>query len=84
MVKGGYSLIDCTGLDLAELGTVTGLYNQLDAAIKAGKFILLANVENDGTSFTPIPSFGGYDDDGIFVSFEPVTIHVSTSDVITI
>lgn len=84
MVKGGYVLIDCTGLDLAELGTVTGLYNQLDAAIKAGKFILLANVENDGTNFTPIPSFGGYDDDGIFVSFEPVTIHVSTSDVVTI
>lgn len=84
MVKGGYTLIDCTGLDLAELGTVTGLYNQLDAAIKSGKFILLANVENDGTSFTPIPSFGGYDANGIFVSFEPVTIHVSTSDVVTI
>lgn len=84
MIKGGYALIDCTGLDLGELGTVTGLYNQLDAAIKSGKFILLANVENNGTSFSPIPSFGGYDDDGIFVSFEPVTIHVSTSDVVTI
>lgn len=84
MVKGGYTLIDCTGLDLAELGTVTGLYNQLDAAIKSGKFILLANVENDGVNFSPIPSFGGYDDDGIFVSFEPVTIHVTSSDVVTI
>ena len=83
MVKGGYALIDCTGLDLSELGTVTGLYNQLNAAIKAGKFILLANVVNGDTNFSPIPSFGGYDD-GIFVSFEPVTIHVSTSDVVTI
>lgn len=83
MVKGGYALIDCTGLDLGKLGTVTGLYSQLDAAIKSGKFILLANVVNGDTSFSPIPSFGGYDD-GIFVSFEPVTIHVTSDDVVTI
>lgn len=84
MVKGGYALIDCTGLDLAELGKVTGLYGQLDAAIKSGKFILLANVVNGDASFSPIPSFGGYDNDGIFVSFEPVTIHVTSGDVVTI
>lgn len=84
MVKGGYALIDCTGLDLAELGKVTGLYNKLNAAIKSGKFILLANVVNGDTSFSPIPSFGGYDNGGIFVSFEPVTIHVTSGDVVTI
>jgi len=84
MVKGGYALIDCTGLDLNNLGTVNGLYNQLDKAIKAGKFILLSNVVNGTTKFTPIPAFGGYDDGGIFASFEPVTIHVTTSDVVSI
>lgn len=84
MVKGGYALIDCAGLDLSDLGKVEGLYNQLDAAIKAGKFILLSNVVNSTTKFTPIPAFGGYDDDGIFASFEPVTIHVTSGDIVSI
>lgn len=84
MVKSGYALIDCEGLDLGDLGTVSGLYNQLDNAIKYGKFMLLANVVNGTTKFTPIPAFGGYDGDGVFVSFEPVTIHVTSDDVVTI
>ena len=84
MVKGGYALIKCEGLDLNDLGTVSGLYNQIDNAIKNGKFMLLANVVNDTTKFTPIPAFGGYDDNGVFVSFEPVTIHVTSGDVVTI
>lgn len=83
-MNGGYALIDCTGLDLNDLGTVGGLYSKLDNAIKSGKFVLLANVVNDTTKFTPIPAFGGYDDNGIFMSFEPVTIHVTTEDVVTI
>lgn len=84
MLKSGYALIDCTGLDLGDLGTVGGLYSQIDNAIKHGKFILLANVVNGTTKFTPIPAFGGYDDNGVFVSFEPVTIHVTSSDVVSI
>lgn len=84
MLKSGYALIDCTGLDLGDLGTVSGLYKQIDSAIKHGKFILLANVVNGTTKFTPIPAFGGYDDNGVFVSFEPVTIHVTSSDVVSI
>lgn len=84
MIKSGYAIIDCAGLDLGDLGTVNGLYNQIDNAIKHGKFMLLANVVNGTTKFTPIPAFGGYDDNGVFVSFEPVTIHVTSSDVVSI
>jgi hypothetical protein len=83
-MNGGYALVDCTGVDLSNLGTVNGLYSKLDSAIKSGKFVLLANVVNGDTKFSPIPSFGGYDDDGIFMSFEPVTIHVTSSDVVSI
>lgn len=83
-MNGGYALVDCTGVDLGDLGTVNGLYSKLDSAIKSGKFILLANVVNGDTSFSPIPAFGGYDDDEIFMSFEPVTIHVTSSDVVSI
>lgn len=83
-MNGGYALVDCAGVDLGDLGTVNGLYSKLDSAIKSGKFILLANVVNGDTTFSPIPAFGGYDDDGIFMSFEPVTIHVTSSDVVSI
>lgn len=83
-MNGGYALVDCAGLDLGNLGTVNGLYSKLDSAIKSGKFVLLANVVNGDTKFSPIPAFGGYDDDGIFMSFEPVTIHVTSSDVVSI
>ncbi len=83
-MNGGYALVDCTGVDLSNLGTVNGLYSKLDSAIKSGKFILLANIVNGDINFSPIPSFGGYDDDGIFMSFEPVTIHVTSSDVVSI
>ena len=83
-MNGGYALVDCTGVDLSDLGTVNGLYSKLDSAIKSGKFILLANIVNGDTTFSPIPAFGGYDDDGIFMSFEPVTIHVTSSDVVSI
>lgn len=83
-MNGGYALVDCAGVDLGDLGTVNGLYSKLDSAIKSGKFILLANVVNGDTTFSPIPAFGGYDDDGIFMSFEPVTLHVTSSDVVSI
>ena len=83
-MNGGYALVDCTGVDLGDLGTVNGLYSKLDSAIKSGKFILLANVVNGDITLSPIPSFGGYDDDGIFMSFESVTIHVTSSDVVSI
>lgn len=83
-MNGGYALVDCAGVDLSNLGTVNGLYSKLDSAIKSGKFVLLANIVNGDTSFSPIPAFGGYDDDGIFMSFEPVTIHVTSSDVVSI
>lgn len=84
MKQSGYVMIDCTGLDLGNPSTVTGLYKQLDAAIKSGKLVLLENVVNGTTKFSPIPAFAGVEDAGIFASFVPVTIHVTSQDVVTI
>lgn len=84
MERSGYVIVDCMGLDLSDPGTVTGLYKELSTAISTGKFILLENIKNGTTAFSPIPAFGGVEDGGVFASFEPVTIHVSTSDVVTI
>lgn len=83
-MNGGYAMIDCTGLDLNSLGTVSGLYKKAKAAIDAKKPIWLCNVKNGTTEFSPIPAFGGTESGGVFISFEPVTIHITTADVVTI
>lgn len=83
-MNGGYAIIDCTGLNLGNPGTVSGLYAKVKSALDAKKPFWLFNVVNGTTAFSPIPAFGGTEDGGVFVSFEPVTIHISTSDVVTI
>lgn len=57
MVKGGYSLVDCTGFDFATLGKVTGIYNKMLTAYKANKFVVLEHCTNGTAKFTPIPAF---------------------------
>lgn len=56
-MKGGYSLIDATGLNLGNVGTVDGIYAKLMTAYKANKFVLLSGVVNGTAKFTPIPAF---------------------------
>lgn len=82
-MNGGYALIDCTGLDLNNLGTVNGLYAQVKAAVDNDKPILLVNVKNNTQKFSPIPAFGGIEQAGVFVSFVPVTLHITSSDVVS-
>lgn len=57
MVKGGYSLIDCTGFNFGNLTTVDGIYNKMLTAYKAGKVVFCANMKNGNAKFTPIPAF---------------------------
>lgn len=83
-MNGGYVLVDCAGLDLGELGTVDGLYSKVKAAIKAEKPIVLCNVVNSTQAFTPIVAFGGEESStSVFLSFFPITLHVSNEDVVT-
>ena len=57
MTKGGYTLVDCTGLNLGNLVKVDGIYNKMMSAYKENKFVLCANVVNGSAKFTPIPAF---------------------------
>ena len=83
-MNGGYILVDCAGLDLGELGTVDGLYAKVKAAVKAEKPIVLCNIVNSTQAFTPIVAYGGEESStSVFLSFFPVTLHVSSSDVVT-
>lgn len=77
-------MVDCAGLDLGNLGTVSGLYAQVKNAVKSNKPIYLYNLVNGEQAFTPIVGYGGVESStSVFVSFFPVTLHISNADVVT-
>lgn len=83
-MNGGYAMVDCSGIDLGNLGTVTGIYEKLKEAIETEKILVLSGIVNDEQKFTPIVAFGGVESaTSVFVSFFPVTLHISNLDVIT-
>lgn len=83
-MNGGYVMIDCTGVDLDDLGAVPGLYNQVKTAVQTGKPIALNGIVNGTEEFTPITAYGGVESStSVFLSFFPVTLHINSSDVVT-
>lgn len=83
-MNGGYSMVDFTGCDLGNLGTVTGIYKRTKEAIETGKPLVLSGIVNGEQAFTPIVAFGGAESaTSVFVSFFPVTLHISNADAIT-
>lgn len=84
-MNGGYVNLDCTGLDLGNPGTVSGLYAKAKAAIETNKPIMMYGLVNGEQAFTPVPAFGGVESStSVFLSFFPVTIHISNLDAVTI
>lgn len=63
-MKGGYTLVDCTGFDLANPGTVDGIYNKMMNAYNSNKLVVCQNLKNGSSVFTPISSFLGLEIDG--------------------
>ena len=83
-MNGGYCLVDFTGVDLGNLGTVPGIYEATKSAIETGKPIVITGVVNGEQAFTPIVAFGGIESStSVFLSFFPVTIHIANTDAIT-
>lgn len=56
-MNGGYFLVDCTGLDLNSLGTVSGIYDNMLKAYNSGKLVLLGGIKNSTALYTPVPVF---------------------------
>lgn len=54
-MNGGYIMIDATGLDVSVTTeqTVNGIYDQIEAAAKSGKMIMMNGADNDGTVISP-------------------------------
>ena len=84
MVNSGYVMVDCTGVDLNDLGTVTGLYDKVKNAISTGKVIVLTNIKNNTQGFSNIVAYGGAESTtSVFLSFFPITLHISNEDVVS-
>ena len=84
-MTGGYAMIDCTGLDLGNPGTVSGLYDKAKDAISTDKPVVLCGIVNGEQKFTPINAYGGVESStSVFFSFFPITIHISNQDAVTI
>ena len=83
-MNGGYAMIDFSGVDLNDLGTKTGIYAETKKAIETGKPLVLCGLVNGEQAFSPIVGFGGVESaTSVFVSFFPVTLHISNADAIT-
>lgn len=83
-MNGGYILIDCKGVDLGDLGEVPGIYAKIKTAVETGKPIILENIVNGTQGFTPISAFGGVESStSVFLSFFPVTLHISNEDIVS-
>lgn len=83
-MNGGYAMIDCTGVDLGNLGTVSGLYEKAKAAIATGKPLYLKGIKNSTQKFTDMVAYGGVESStSVFLSFFPVTLHISNQDVVS-
>lgn len=84
-MNGGYSMVDCSGLDLGNPGTVTGLYQKTKDALETGKPVILSGIVNGEQGFSPIVAYGGTESaTSVFLSFFPITIHISNQDAVTI
>lgn len=85
MIKGGYAMVDFTGLDLSDPGTISGIYTRTKEALETGKPIVISGIVNGDQAFTPMVAYGGIESStSVFLSFFPITIHISNLDAITI
>lgn len=82
-MKGGYVEVDATGLDLANLGKVDGIYNKLMAAYNTDKLVVLSGVKNGNSAFTPIACFLSLETNYIALAIMNIPYRVASTDVVT-
>ena len=83
-MNGGYVMIDLTGVDLSDLGVYDGAYELIKTAVNSGKPIVIGGLVNGSQEFSPIVSYGGEESStSVFLSFFPITLHISNTDEIS-
>ena len=84
MIKSGYALIDCTGLDLIKGSTpqtLTGMYDRLKEVMALNKPLIAVNCNWDGKFVTPVNVFAIEISSGtIIVTSSTLQIIVTNAD----
>lgn len=84
----GYTLVDCTGVDLTETSqqTVTGIYEKVAQAYAAGKPVYAGNMTyGDLGEITPVPVMVNRDGTtGYFATASILQVHVESGDKVTV
>ena len=88
-MKGGYILVDATGVDLTKTGettqTVSGIFNKLSAAMASGKLIILQGViMGSGKAMSPIVVSPYMSSGAVTIKYNMDTISIANTNVITI
>ena len=86
-MKGGYTLVDCTGFDLGNPVKVDGIYDKMMAAYNADKLVICQNMKNGTAHFTPIAGFVAIEKDGstvtIILTIMNLPYRISADDTIS-
>lgn len=88
-MKGGYILVNATGVDLTKTGettqTVSGIFTKLQTAMKTGKLIILEGViMGSGKAMSPIVVSPYLSSGAIVIKYNMDTISIANTNVITI
>lgn len=88
-MKGGYILVNATGVDLTKTGattqTVSGIFTKLQTAMKTGKLIILEGViMGNGKAMSPIVVSPYVSSGAIVIKYNMDTISIANTNVITI
>ena len=81
-MKGGYSLVDVTGLDLDNLQKVNGIYEKMSIAYEANKLVIIEGCKNGTAKFTPIPVFLAKENTVIVMTLMNLPYRISSDDTI--
>lgn len=65
--------------------SISGIYAKTKEALATGKPVVISGIVNGEQAFTPMVAYGGVESStSVFLSFFPVTLHISNLDAITI
>lgn len=87
MLKGGYAMINCRGLELTETDpqSIDGVWEIAKKAVESGKLIIAYNSVYNDAPVSPVPCFGWYiDTDEIVIVGATLHIHVKDDNTATV
>ena len=91
MANGGYTMVDCTGIDLntSTKQTITGIFNRVDTAFKTGKPVYAVNatfnISATGNTASPINVMVNSDQNGGYVATaSTLQLWIDSDDGVTV